>query len=58
MKELAIQMDGLLRSLEPAVSRADLLRFAVDYGRVRHLHRVLLRRLIDRLDPSGQVAPA
>lgn len=50
MRELAAQMDGLLRSLEPAVSRADLLRFAADYRRVRHLHRFLLRRLIGRLD--------
>jgi hypothetical protein len=50
MKELAVQMDGLLRSLEPAISRVDLLRFAAEYRRVRHLHRFLLRRLIGRLD--------
>lgn len=56
MKELAAQMDGLLRSLEPAVSRADLLRFAADYRRVRHLHRVLLRRLIGRLDRPDRAA--
>jgi len=50
LREIASQMIDLLRSMERDLSRADLLRFATDYRRIRHLHRSVLRRLLVKMD--------
>ncbi|MDZ4200318.1 MAG: glycosyltransferase [Kiritimatiellia bacterium] len=50
LRTLADQWVEFMHSIEPYVSRADLLRFAAEYRDVRHLHRATLRRLIQKMD--------